>query len=369
MADVGTNDKRFGLMCPKKKALSIPRASNVFGNEEESSDEDGSDWVKKALRAEGQKNLAKKQTRLNIEKALKQDPTICQYDEVFDNMKKDVEEKDRKKKTQVKKAKYIDDLLKTAERRKREQEHRIERMVQKEREAEGATFADKESFVTSAYRAKLEEFNKMEKEEEKIDRLESIGDVTKQPDMSGFYRHLYRRTMDDDESPDNTSTLEVSNSNGDRKLKLSPEPRANVKQRTRQYRQRATESPLSESEIDQTVVQTINKEISMEERITSDDTKDELGGKKIHHSTADEACSDKESNRARRNITIDERETALIDAKNSVVHTEFNENGEKVEKIGKTTKVSIWEKRTVGPIFVAALERYYARKAMQLGGS
>lgn len=35
--------------------------------------------------------------------------------------------------------------------RKREQERRIERSVQKEREKEGDEFADKESFVTAAY--------------------------------------------------------------------------------------------------------------------------------------------------------------------------------------------------------------------------
>ena len=35
--------------------------------------------------------------------------------------------------------------------RKREQERRVEGSVQKEREKEGDEFADKESFVTSAY--------------------------------------------------------------------------------------------------------------------------------------------------------------------------------------------------------------------------
>ena len=64
--------------------------------------------------------------------------------------------------------------------------------MQKEREAEGEMFADKESFVTSAYRAKMEEMAKEEEEEERKARIESALDVTKQKDLSGFYRHLYR---------------------------------------------------------------------------------------------------------------------------------------------------------------------------------
>ena len=47
--------------------------------------------------------------------------------------------------------KYINNLLKFAEARKKEDERRIERQVQKEREAEGDEFADKDAFVTSAY--------------------------------------------------------------------------------------------------------------------------------------------------------------------------------------------------------------------------
>ena len=47
--------------------------------------------------------------------------------------------------------KYIGNLLKHAEVRKKEEERRVERQVQKERESEGKEFADKEAFVTSAY--------------------------------------------------------------------------------------------------------------------------------------------------------------------------------------------------------------------------
>lgn len=55
--------------------------------------------------------------------------------------------------------------------------------MQREREAEGEEFADKETFVTSAYRKKLEEIKKLDEEQEREDYLEAIGDVRKQQDL------------------------------------------------------------------------------------------------------------------------------------------------------------------------------------------
>ncbi len=68
--------------------------------------------------------------------------------------------------------------------------------MQKEREAEGDEFADKEKFVTSAYRKKMEEQALAEEEEARQARLEAVLDVTKQNDLSGFYRHIYRQVLD-----------------------------------------------------------------------------------------------------------------------------------------------------------------------------
>jgi len=72
------------------------------------------------------------------------------------------------------KPRYIESLLKHAEIRNREKERRLERQVQKEREAEGDEFADKESFVTSAYRKKMEEMQKLEEEERKQDMVRNF---------------------------------------------------------------------------------------------------------------------------------------------------------------------------------------------------
>lgn len=60
----------------------------------------------------------------------------------------------------------------TADKRKKENERRLARQIQKDREAEGDEFADKEVFVTAAYKKKLEEMKIAEEEEKRQDRLE-----------------------------------------------------------------------------------------------------------------------------------------------------------------------------------------------------
>merc|ERR1712212_867451 len=98
-------------------------------------------------------------------KALEEDPTVFQYDEVYDKIDENKVEEQAKKKEVDRAPKYIKNLLKAAEIRNKEFERRVERKVQKEREAEGEMYADKDSFVTGAYRRKMEEMAKEEEEE------------------------------------------------------------------------------------------------------------------------------------------------------------------------------------------------------------
>lgn len=63
--------------------------------------------------------------------------------------------------------KYISRLMETAEVRKRDRVRAEDKMVQREREMEGAEFADKDEFVTPAYLAQQEELRKIEEEEKK----------------------------------------------------------------------------------------------------------------------------------------------------------------------------------------------------------
>jgi coiled-coil domain-containing protein 55 len=65
------------------------------------------------------------------------------------------------------KARYIDNLVNASVKRKIELERAEERKVQREREAEGSLFDDKEAFVTEAYKEKQKELKRLEEEEKK----------------------------------------------------------------------------------------------------------------------------------------------------------------------------------------------------------
>lgn len=68
------------------------------------------------------------QARVTQEKAVSEDPTVYQYDEIYDSMVSKKEEKKIKSK-EDKKPRYIENLLKTANKRKIENERRLERQV------------------------------------------------------------------------------------------------------------------------------------------------------------------------------------------------------------------------------------------------
>ncbi|OTF77417.1 nuclear speckle splicing regulatory protein 1-like protein, partial [Euroglyphus maynei] len=180
-----------------------------------------------------QSSNLKRQTQSKIQKAIELDPTIFQYDEVYDEIKskqpmeKIVGQMDKK-------PKYIGNLLKMAETRKLEQEIRLERKIQKEREQEGDEYKDKESFVTSSYREKLEQMRKTHEEMEKQDAIEKLLDVTKHNDLNGFYRSLYKNNMfqDDknvaDDNIQNTDKIVFNKSNLSRN-KISIRERDTIK--------------------------------------------------------------------------------------------------------------------------------------------
>lgn len=106
-----------------------------------------------------------------MKEALQDDPSVYEYDEVYDDMAKKKEDSIAKRKGD-KKPKYIEGLLKTAKQRELENELRKEREAQREREKEGDEFADKEAFVTSSFKKKMEELRKMEEDQAYTDAID-----------------------------------------------------------------------------------------------------------------------------------------------------------------------------------------------------
>ncbi|RKP06031.1 coiled-coil domain-containing protein 55-domain containing protein [Thamnocephalis sphaerospora] len=133
------------------------------------------------------------------------DPSIYAYDEVYDDMKA----ADRKRQAEIRgagkerKPRYITNLMQMAEVRKKDRMRADERKVQREREAEGDAFADKEKFVTGAYKAQQEEMRRYEEELKKREQEEEQG--ANGSDITGFYRGLLETT-----SSSRSGALEVS---------------------------------------------------------------------------------------------------------------------------------------------------------------
>ncbi len=122
------------------------------------------------------------------------DPSIYDYDAIYDSLHAkpasstataDIE----------KKPKYMGDLLAAAEVRKRDQLRAKDKMLAKERELEGDEFADKEKFVTGAYKRQQEEMRRLE-EEEAVKEKEAQERKRRE---GGGMKALYKNILERDE--------------------------------------------------------------------------------------------------------------------------------------------------------------------------
>ncbi|KAL2832840.1 coiled-coil domain-containing protein 55-domain containing protein [Aspergillus cavernicola] len=124
------------------------------------------------------------------------DPSIYSYDAVYESLHTKPEKKNNKGSDDGSETgpRYMTSLLRSAEVRKRDQLRARDKLLAKEREAEGDDFADKEKFVTAAYKAQQEELRRVE-EEERARELEEEERRKKNggSGMVGFYRDLLAR--------------------------------------------------------------------------------------------------------------------------------------------------------------------------------
>ncbi|KAK1250035.1 hypothetical protein MKX08_010038 [Trichoderma sp. CBMAI-0020] len=124
-------------------------------------------------------------SRKNAEAATELDASVYEYDSIYDSMKP---KKNISKEDEERKPKYMKNLLRAADVRKRDQLIAEEKKIAREREAEGEEFADKEKFVTEAYKKQQEENRRLEEEERK--REEEEAKKNEGTGMTTFYRKL-----------------------------------------------------------------------------------------------------------------------------------------------------------------------------------
>ncbi|XP_062138327.1 nuclear speckle splicing regulatory protein 1 [Drosophila sulfurigaster albostrigata] len=392
--------KQFGLIIPgqQKKQLAVTRPTpasrpSVFDESSNSaSDEDvaGPPQMRANPKAGGVvvsgPSLMERRVARNIQaKALAEDPTIFQYDELYDDMDSKREEAKETKKKEPRKAKYISRLMEHAERRKLENELRIERQVQKDREAEGEKFKDKDTYVTAAYRKKLESIRQLQEQDERDEYLEAIGDVTKQKDLDGFYRHLYEQKLGGQQpkpkppaGPTEDASSSGSKQRSYRKRRESAEEEQ--LQSTAEAAERTVGSdatkPGNSNNSSSNVKAHLANNIDADSDFSIDESSDEETEKKEEQSKAALASEDAKHKTKPKTVTEKSKSKEESPATESEgrngsgnKETEKEKEQEKQEepepsKVPKATvdRTKIWRKRTVGEVFDAALERYHQRK-------
>merc|ERR1712142_944248 len=388
--------KKYGLIMPSK-ANNMPKMNalnnskmgkpSIFGHDSSDSEEEGEgDWVQKSLKVKANNSGLKKQAKIQMAKALEEDPTVFQYDEVYDDIEKRKEVEKESKKDVDRKPKYVHNLLKAADERQKEFERRIERQVQKEREAEGNEFADKEKFVTSAYRKKMEEIAKQEEEEARKAQIEAALDVRKQNNMDGFYRHLYRQTMGEEkgqieskvkkEETEEAKTARVKEEI--KKIKIDEdevepenEPNFTIKkiERKKVFRKKediesSSDSGSSSGSDDDSE----NEDTRKDANIETEATKVELMKQKLKEQ---KEKRDKRKRKIEEDASSSESDSEETESKKPKLAESEEKRDDDVKIVVEESapKIDIWKKRTVGEVFDKAVQRYWERKAAREAGS
>ncbi|KAL8818312.1 MAG: hypothetical protein Q9191_007969 [Dirinaria sp. TL-2023a] len=132
------------------------------------------------------------------------DPSIYDYDGVYDSLHhhhhhqnpQKLEEEETTTTangTTIRKPKYISQLLAASQVRKRDAVRAKEKLLAKERELEGDAFADKEKFVTAAYKRQQAEMRRAEEEEERREREAEERKKREGGGMKGLYKNMLER--------------------------------------------------------------------------------------------------------------------------------------------------------------------------------
>jgi coiled-coil domain-containing protein 55 len=168
LGDTPNSSSKFGLNVPSKSTASISK--------------------KAPSRAPQGSLAATHSARKHAEQAQELDPSVYDYDGVYDLLHSKPE-----KSSAPKGPKYMANLLAAAEVRKRDQLAAKEKMLAREREAEGEEYADKEKFVTGAYKAQQEEVRRLEEEERRKEMAEAEQRKKTGGGMTGLYKGLLAR--------------------------------------------------------------------------------------------------------------------------------------------------------------------------------
>lgn len=158
------------------------------------------------------------ESRKYAEAAAEADPSIYDYDSVYDSFKVP-SKKEKEADNKEKRPRYFDALQKAAETRERDRAIAEEKRLKREREAEGDAFADKEKFVTEAYKRQQEENRRLEEEEKKKEEEEAKKNKNK--GLTDFYKQMLEK-----EEQEHAAKMKAA----EERVKVGPEAAAQQKE-------------------------------------------------------------------------------------------------------------------------------------------
>lgn len=192
----------FSLKSAKKEQPAQPKPRNALFNHDddyeeekarEQAEREAMDKNKPKLKSKFGNPSAKRTAIQSAPAEEELDPSIYDYDAAYDVIHaRDAQRKaEQEKAAEERKSRYIEGLMQSAEMRKQSLLRAKEKMLQREREAEGDEFADKEKFVTEAYRKQQEENRKLEEAEKK--REEEEEERRRKTGATGFYKDVLEK--------------------------------------------------------------------------------------------------------------------------------------------------------------------------------
>lgn len=191
--------KKYGLVKKQGSALA-PKSAAVaamFGGDDDAP-RDAKQEVAQQMRDLGA--AQRRRAAASAAQAAAVDPSIYDYDGVYDQMKEDERKKISARSglsnTNHSKpgSRYVGALKQAAKVREREFDRVYERQLLKEQAEEKEAYGDTERFVTAAYKQQLQESRKWDAEDKAMDAVEERTSVATSG-MAGFYSNLLTRNV------------------------------------------------------------------------------------------------------------------------------------------------------------------------------
>ncbi|CEF67845.1 Zinc finger, RING-type domain and Zinc finger, RING/FYVE/PHD-type domain and Domain of unknown function DUF2040 domain-containing protein [Strongyloides ratti] len=151
----GMTSRKYGFVLKKEEPINKKtKVDNIFSYSDNEEDE----------------SIVIKNEIDKVSEKVDSDNDIYDYDGIYEEIQKEKLKHITKKKEDDKKPKYIEKIMAAQKRRELDRFLAEEKKIQKEREEEKGKYGDKEIFISSSYKKKLEEIAQLQKIEEEREK-------------------------------------------------------------------------------------------------------------------------------------------------------------------------------------------------------